>query len=274
MCPQVSSTVGAEQEYFLIDKEEYKKRRDLILTGRTLFGCPPAKGQEMEEHYFGVIRPVVSAYMKEVDESCGSWASPPRPSTTRLPLPSMSWPRSSPPPTLPSTATLLTMEVMRQVAEKHGLVCLLHEKPFEGVNGSGKHKQLVALGPGPQPPRPRHQADGEPPVPPSSSRRSSRRSTSTRTSCGFRSPPPGNDHRLGANEAPPAIISMFVGDELGAVIDALADDAEYHDHESQNLDLGVAVLPKFSKDNTDRNRTPPPLPSPATSLSSAPPAPI
>ena len=146
--PQVSSTVGAEQEYFLIDKEEYKKRRDLILTGRTLFGCPPAKGQEMEEHYFGVIRPVVSAYMKEVDEELWKLGIPAKTKHNEV-APAQH--ELAPIFTTTNAAVdgnLLTMEVMRQVAEKHGLVCLLHEKPFEGVNGSGKHNNWSLSAPG------------------------------------------------------------------------------------------------------------------------------
>ena len=254
--PQVSSTVGAEQEYFLIDKEEYKKRRDLILTGRTLFGCPPAKGQEMEEHYFGVIRPVVSAYMKEVDEELWKLGIPAKTKHNEV-APAQH--ELAPIFTTTNAAVdgnLLTMEVMRQVAEKHGLVCLLHEKPFEGVNGSGKHNNwslsapgLNLLDPGTKPMENLRFLVFLAAVIKAVDEYQDLLRISVASA--------GNDHRLGANEAPPAIISMFVGDELGAVIDALADDAEYHDHESQNLDLGVAVLPKFSKDNTDRNRTSP-----------------
>ena len=254
--PQVSSTVGAEQEYFLIDKEEYKKRRDLILTGRTLFGCPPAKGQEMEEHYFGVIRPVVSAYMKELDEVLWKLGVPAKTKHNEV-APAQH--ELAPIFTTTNAAVdgnLLTMEVMRQVAEKHGLVCLLHEKPFEGVNGSGKHNNwslsapgLNLLDPGTKPMENLRFLVFLAAVIKAVDEYQDLLRISVASA--------GNDHRLGANEAPPAIISMFVGDELGAVIDALADDAEYHDHESQNLDLGVAVLPKFSKDNTDRNRTSP-----------------
>ena len=253
---RVSSTVGAEQEYFLVDKEDYKKRRDLILTGRTLFGCPPAKGQEMEEHYFGVIRPVVSDYMKEVDEELwklGILAKTKHnevaPAQHEL-APIFSTTNSA------IDGNLLTMEVMKKVAEKHGLVCLLHEKPFAGVNGSGKHNNWSISAPGLNLLDP-----GKKPMEnlrflvflAAVIKAVDEYQDLLRVSVAS----PGNDHRLGANEAPPAIISMFVGDELAEVIDALADDAEYHVHEREKMDLGVAALPKFSKDNTDRNRTSP-----------------
>ena len=253
---RVSSTVGAEQEYFLVDKEDYKKRRDLILTGRTLFGCPPAKGQEMEEHYFGVIRPVVSDYMKEVDEELwklGILAKTKHnevaPAQHEL-APVFSTTNSA------IDGNLLTMEVMKKVAEKHGLVCLLHEKPFDGVNGSGKHNNWSISAPGLNLLDP-----GKKPMEnlrflvflAAVIKAVDEYQDLLRVSVAS----PGNDHRLGANEAPPAIISMFVGDELAEVIDALADDAEYHVHEREKMDLGVAALPKFSKDNTDRNRTSP-----------------
>lgn len=254
--PRVSSTVGAEQEYFLVDKEDYKARRDLILTGRTLFGCPPAKGQEMEEHYFGVIRPTVSEYMKEVDEELwklGILAKTKHnevaPAQHEL-APIFSTTNAA------IDGNLLTMEVMKKVAEKHGLVCLLHEKPFAGVNGSGKHNNWSISAPGLNLLDP-----GKKPMEnlrflvflAAVIKAVDEYQDLLRVAVAS----PGNDHRLGANEAPPAIISMFVGDELGEVIDALAGDAEYHDHERQKMDLGVAVLPKFSKDNTDRNRTSP-----------------
>ena len=253
---RVSSTVGAEQEYFLVDKEDYKKRRDLILTGRTLFGCPPAKGQEMEEHYFGVIRPFVSDYMKEVDEELwklGILAKTKHnevaPAQHEL-APVFSTTNSA------IDGNLLTMEVMKKVAEKHGLVCLLHEKPFAGVNGSGKHNNWSISAPGLNLLDP-----GKKPMEnlrflvflAAVIKAVDEYQDLLRVSVAS----PGNDHRLGANEAPPAIISMFVGDELAEVIDALADDAEYHVHEREKMDLGVAALPKFSKDNTDRNRTSP-----------------
>ncbi len=254
--PRVTSTVGAEQEYFLVDKEDYKARRDLILTGRTLFGCPPAKGQEMEEHYFGVIRPEVSEYMKEVDDELwklGILAKTKHnevaPAQHEL-APIFSTTNSA------VDGNLLTMETMKKVAEKHGLVCLLHEKPFAGVNGSGKHNNWSISAPGLNLLDP-----GKKPMEnlrfliflAAVIKAVDEYQDLLRVSVAS----PGDDHRLGANEAPPAIISMFVGDELESVIEALADESEYQDHERQKMDLGVAVLPKFSKDNTDRNRTSP-----------------
>ena len=254
--PRVTSTVGAEQEYFLVDKKDYKARRDLILTGRTLFGCPPAKGQEMEEHYFGVIRPEVSAYMKEIDDELwklGILAKTKHnevaPAQHEL-APIFSTTNSA------VDGNLLTMETMKRVAEKHGLVCLLHEKPFAGVNGSGKHNNWSLSAPGLNLLDP-----GKKPMEnlrfliflAAIIKAVDEYQDLLRVSVAS----PGNDHRLGANEAPPAIISMFVGDELESVIEALADEAEYQDHERVKMDLGVAALPKFSKDNTDRNRTSP-----------------
>ena len=210
----------------------------------------------MEEHYFGVIRPAVSEYMKEVDEELwklGILAKTKHnevaPAQHEL-APIFSTTNSA------IDGNLLTMEVMKKVAEKHGLVCLLHEKPFAGVNGSGKHNNWSLSAPGLNLLDP-----GKKPMEnlrflvflAAVIKAVDEYQDLLRVSVAS----PGNDHRLGANEAPPAIISMFVGDELGEVIDALADDTEYHDHERQKMDLGVAVLPKFSKDNTDRNRTSP-----------------
>lgn len=254
--PRVTATVGAEQEYFLIDKEDYKARRDLILTGRTLFGCPPAKGQEMEEHYFGVLRPEVSEYMKDVDDELwklGILAKTKHnevsPAQHEL-APIFSTTNSA------IDGNLLTMETMKKVAEKHGLVCLLHEKPFAGVNGSGKHNNWSISVPGMNLLDP-----GKKPMEnlrfliflAAVIKAVDEYQDLLRVSVAS----PGNDHRLGANEAPPAIISMFVGDELESVIEDLADEAEYQNHERVKMDLGVAVLPKISKDNTDRNRTSP-----------------
>ena len=210
----------------------------------------------MEEHYFGVIRPTVSEYMKEVDEELwklGILAKTKHnevaPAQHEL-APIFSTTNAA------IDGNLLTMEVMKKVAEKHGLVCLLHEKPFAGVNGSGKHNNWSISAPGLNLLDP-----GKKPMEnlrflvflAAVIKAVDEYQDLLRVAVAS----PGNDHRLGANEAPPAIISMFVGDELGEVIDALAGDAEYHDHERQKMDLGVAVLPKFSKDNTDRNRTSP-----------------
>ena len=253
---QVMTTVGPEQEYFLIDKEDYAKRLDLILTGRTLFGCPPAKGQELEEHYFGTLRTRVSAYMKDLDDELwklGILAKTKHnevaPAQHEL-APIFSTTNGA------VDANLLTMEMMKKVAERHDLVCLLHEKPFAGVNGSGKHNNWSISTPG--------MNLLDPGKTPMDNLQFLTFLTAVikavddyqdllRVSVAS----PGNDHRLGANEAPPAIISIFVGDELSAIIDALADDVEYTCPEKVAMDLGVAVLPKFTKDNTDRNRTSP-----------------
>ena len=233
---RVATTVGPEQEYFLIKKEDYQKRLDLVLCGRTLFGSAPSKGQELEEHYFGTIRPIVSGFMKELDEEL--------------------WKLGIPAKTKHNEVAPCQHEMMRKIADKHGLVCLQHEKPFEGVNGSGKHnnwsistKHENLLDPGDTPMENLQfmvflsaviEAVDD-------------YADLLRTSVAR----PGNDHRLGANEAPPAIISIFVGEELEAVIDAICTDSPYAGPVKMKMDLGVDVLPKFSKDTTDRNRTSP-----------------
>ena len=252
----VSTTVGPEQEYFLIKKEDYEARQDLILTGRTLFGAPSAKGQELEEHYFGVIRPEVSAFMKELDEEL--W---------KLGVPAKTKHNEAAPcqhelaPIYDTTNVaidhnLLTMEMMKKIAPKYGLVCLQHEKPFEGVNGSGKHNNWSLstteenlLDPGDTPMENLQFLVFLAAVIKAVDEYADLLRTSVAT--------PGNDHRLGANEAPPAIISIFVGEELEAVIDAIASDSPYAGPVKMKMDLGVDVLPKFSKDTTDRNRTSP-----------------
>ena len=228
----VSTTVGPEQEYFLIKKEDYEARQDLILTGRTLFGAPSAKGQELEEHYFGVIRPEVSAFMKELDEEL--W---------KLGIPA-------------KTKHNEVAPCQHELAPKYGLVCLQHEKPFEGVNGSGKHNNWSMstthenlLDPGDTPMENLQFLVFLAAVIKAVDEYADLLRTSVAT--------PGNDHRLGANEAPPAIISIFVGEELEAVIDAIASDSPYAGPVKMKMDLGVDVLPKFSKDTTDRNRTSP-----------------
>ena len=252
----VSTTVGPEQEYFLIKKEDYEARQDLILTGRTLFGAPSAKGQELEEHYFGVIRPEVSEFMKELDEEL--W---------KLGIPAKTKHNEAAPcqhelaPIFDTTNVaidhnLLTMEMMKKIAPKYGLVCLQHEKPFEGVNGSGKHNNWSMstthenlLDPGDTPMENLQFLVFLAAVIKAVDEYADLLRTSVAT--------PGNDHRLGANEAPPAIISIFVGEELEAVIDAIASDSPYAGPVKMKMDLGVDVLPKFSKDTTDRNRTSP-----------------
>ena len=252
----VSTTVGPEQEYFLIKKEDYEARQDLILTGRTLFGAPSAKGQELEEHYFGVIRPEVSAFMKELDEEL--W---------KLGVPAKTKHNEAAPcqhelaPIFDTTNVaidhnLLTMEMMKKIAPKYGLVCLQHEKPFEGVNGSGKHNNWSMststenlLDPGDTPMENLQFLVFLAAVIKAVDEYADLLRTSVAT--------PGNDHRLGANEAPPAIISIFEGEDLEAVIDAIASDSPYAGPVKMKMDLGVDVLPKFSKDTTDRNRTSP-----------------
>ena len=253
---KVVTTVGAEQEYFLISEKDYAKRLDLVLTGRTLFGYPPCKGQELEEHYFGAIRPTVNEFMKELDDelwklgvSAKTKHNEVAPAQHELaPIFSNS--------NRAIDENLLTMEKMKLLASHHGLVCLQHEKPFEGIIGSGKHNNWAIsagkknlLDPGENPMENLRflvfltgviQAVDD-------YQELLRMSVASA----------GNDHRLGANEAPPAIVSIFLGDELGAIVDALISDKEYTSAERVAMDLGVAVLPNFLKDNTDRNRTSP-----------------
>ena len=253
----VKTTVGAEQEYFLVDREMYDKREDLVYTGRTLIGARPPKGQELEDHYFGAIKPRIAEFMKELNEELwklGVYAK------TEHNEAAPAQHELAPVFTTTNIATdqnQLTMEVMQKVAKKHGLVCLLHEKPFAGVNGSGKHNNW---------------------------------SISTNTGVNLLTPgetpyenaqfllflcavieavddyqdllrisvaTPGNDHRLGSGEAPPAVVSIFLGDELTAVLDAIENDTAYSAAEKTQLRLGVHVLPKLPKDTTDRNRTSP-----------------
>ena len=254
----VVTTVGAEQEYFLISEKHYERRLDLIMTGRTLFGYQPLKGQELEEHYFGAIRPTVNEFMKELDDELWKLGVPAKtkhnevaPAQHELaPLYSNS--------NRAIDENLLTMEKMKLLASHHGLVCLQHEKPFEGINGSGKHNNWSIS------------ADGKNLLDPGENPMENLRFLVFLT-CVIQAvddyqellrasvASAGNDHRLGANEAPPAIVSIFLGDELGAIVDALINDteAEYTSAERVSMDLGVAVLPSFLKDNTDRNRTSP-----------------
>ena len=252
----VSTTVGPEQEYFLIKKEDYEARQDLILTGRTLFGAPSAKGQELEEHYFGVIRPEVSAFMKELDEELWKLGIPAKTKHNEVAPCQHELAPIYDTTNVAIDHNLLTMEMMRKIADKHGLVCLQHEKPFEGVNGSGKHNNWSMstthenlLDPGDTPMENLQFLVFLAAVIKAVDEYADLLRTSVAT--------PGNDHRLGANEAPPAIISIFVGEELEAVIDAIASDSPYAGPVKMKMDLGVDVLPKFSKDTTDRNRTSP-----------------
>jgi glutamine synthetase len=256
-CKKVSTTVGPEQEYFLISEEEYYKRKDLRLCGRTLFGAPASRGQELEDHYFGVLKPTISEFMRDLDSELWSYGVL---SKTKHNEVAPAQHEMAPIFTTTNVAVdtnMLTMEIMKKVAHKHGLVCLLHEKPFEGINGSGKHNNwsmstddgLNLLNPGDEP------------------------ETNTlfklvlaavvksvddyqgilRASVASA----GNDHRLGANEAPPAIISIYLGDQLGALVDSIVKGVDYVPVKAEKGSIGVPESPIFPKDATDRNRTSP-----------------
>ena len=254
---RVATTVGPEQEYFLIDKKDYAQRKDLIFTGRTLFGAKPPKGQEMEDHYFGSIRPRVAAFMQELDEELwklGIFAK------TKHNEVAPAQHEMAPVFTTTNIATdhnQLTMEVMKRVAQKHGFICLLHEKPFDGVNGSGKHNNWSIS-----------TDDGENLLEPGKTPSENAQFLLFLTAVikavdeyqdllRISVASAGNDHRLGANEAPPAIVSMFIGDELQAILDAIESGEDYTDMAKTKMDLDVSVLPDIPKDTTDRNRTSP-----------------
>ncbi len=254
---RVTTTVGPEQEYFLIDKEDYKKRPDLILTGRTLFGARAPKGQELEDHYFGSIRPRVKAFMADLDEELwklGIYAKTEHNEVA---------PCQHEMAPIFATANIatdhnqLTMEIMKRVADRHGLVCLLHEKPFEGVNGSGKHNNWSIS-----------TDKGENLLDPGSTPMENAQFLLFLTAVikavdeyqdllRISVASAGNDHRLGANEAPPAIVSMYVGDELAAVIRSLVEGTDYKSAGHKSMDIGVTTLPPIPQDNSDRNRTSP-----------------
>ncbi len=253
----VTTTVGPEQEFFLIRKDAYESREDLILTGRTLYGAAPAKGQELEEHYFGVIRPIVSDFLKELDDELWKLGIPVKTKHNEVAPAQHELAPIFDTTNIAIDHNLLTMELMKKIAERHGLVCLQHEKPFAGVNGSGKHNNWSMSAPGMNLLDP-----GETPkenlqfllflaaVIKAVDEYQDLLRVTVAT--------PGNDHRLGAQEAPPAIISIFVGEELEAVIEAItSDDDSYTAAPKMKMDLGVDVLPKFAKDTTDRNRTSP-----------------
>ena len=254
---RVTTTVGPEQEYFLIDKEDYKERPDLILTGRTLFGAKAPKGQELEDHYFGSIRPRVKAFMADLDEELwklGIYAKTEHNEVA---------PCQHEMAPIFATANIatdhnqLTMEIMKRVADRHGLVCLLHEKPFEGVNGSGKHNNWSIS-----------TDKGENLLDPGSTPMENAQFLLFLTAVikavdeyqdllRISVASAGNDHRLGANEAPPAIVSMYVGDELAAVIRSLVEGTDYKSAGHKSMDIGVTTLPPIPQDNSDRNRTSP-----------------
>ena len=254
---KVSSAVGPEQEYFLIDSKAFEKRRDLLYTGRTLFGAKPPKGQELDDHYFGAIKPRVAAFMRNLDEELWKLGVL---SKTKHNEVAPAQHELAPIYTTVNVATdqnQLTMETMRKVAAKHGMTCLLHEKPFEGVNGSGKHNNwslVTNFG---------HNIF-EPGKSPSDNAQFllimalmiaavDKHQDLLRISVASA----GNDHRLGANEAPPAIVSMFLGDELTGILQAIADGRTYSKRAACEVEIGVHVLPKFAMDSTDRNRTSP-----------------
>ncbi|MDO5336587.1 MAG: glutamine synthetase III [Eubacteriales bacterium] len=253
----VSTTIGPEQEYFLIDKEDYKKRKDLIFTGRTLIGAPAPKGQEMEDHYFGSLRPRVSAFMHELDTELWKFGIPAKTKHNEVA------PAQHELAPVFDTANVavdhnqLTMEIMKKVADKHGLICLLHEKPFEGINGSGKHNNwsmitntgLNLLDPGKTPGENTQFLVFLVAVIKAVDDYADLLRISVASA--------GNDHRLGANEAPPAIVSIFVGDELTQVLKAIETDSFFNGGNKVQLEIGAHVLPHFVKDNTDRNRTSP-----------------
>ena len=254
---RVVSSVGPEQEYFLISKEMYDARPDLRFTGRTLFGARPPKGQEMDDHYFGAIKPRVAAYMEELNEELWKLGIMAKTEHNEV-APAQH--ELAPIYTTTNVATdhnQLTMEIMQKVAQKHGLVCLLHEKPFAGVNGSGKHNNWSIatdegqnlLSPGDTPYENAQFLLFLCAVIKAVDDYQDLLRISVATA--------GNDHRLGANEAPPAVISMFLGDELNAVLEAIENDAPYKGTEKTQMKLGVDVLPRFNRDTTDRNRTSP-----------------
>lgn len=254
---RANTTVGPEQEYFLVDREVYKQRKDLIFTGRTLYGARPPKGQELEDHYFGSIKPRVAAFMHDLDEELWKFGILARTKHNEV-APAQH--ELAPIFTTTNIATdhnQLTMETMRNVAAKHGLVCLLHEKPFAGVNGSGKHNNWSLstdsgknlLEPGKSP----HENAQFLLFLAAVIKGVDEYQDLLRVSVASA----GNDHRLGANEAPPAIISIFLGDELTAILDALESGQVYDNKERAEMEIGVHVLPKFPKDTTDRNRTSP-----------------
>jgi glutamine synthetase len=254
---RVITTVGPEQEYFLIDKSMYLKRPDLIYTGRTLFGARPPKGQELEDHYFGCLKPRVSAFMKELDEELWKLGVHAKTKHNEVAPAQHELAPIFSTTNIATDHNQLTMELMKSIANKHGMACLLHEKPFAGVNGSGKHNNWsISTDTGVNLLEP-----GETPYENAQFllflvaviKAVDEYQDLLRVSAASA----GNDHRLGANEAPPAIVSMFVGEELMDVLEALESGANYKGKEKHQMEIGVTVLPHFPKDTTDRNRTSP-----------------
>lgn len=253
----VSTTVGPEQEYFLVDKDLYNKRKDLVFCGRTLLGAPAPKGQEMEDHYFGTLAPKVSAYMHDLDVELWKLGIPAKTKHNEV-APA----QHELAPVFDTTNVAvdhnqLTMEIMKKVADKHGLVCLLHEKPFEGINGSGKHNNwsmstdtgVNLLDPGKTPAENIQFLVFLMAVIKAVDEYADVLRISVASA--------GNDHRLGANEAPPAVVSVFLGDELTEIMKSIENDTYFTSHDAVQMDIGAKVLPHFVKDNTDRNRTSP-----------------
>ena len=256
-CKKVATTVGPEQEYFLIWAEDYERRKDLRLCGRTLFGAPASRGQELEDHYFGVLKPAISAYMRDLDAELWSYGILSKTKHNEVAPAQHEMAPVFTTSNISVDANMLTMEIMKKVAEKHGLVCLLHEKPFEGINGSGKHNNwsmstdtgLNLLNPGKEPENNTlfklvlaaviKSVDDYQGI--------------LRASVASA----GNDHRLGANEAPPAIISVYLGDQLGALVDCIVKGESYVPVKAEKGSIGVPESPIFPKDATDRNRTSP-----------------
>ena len=250
-------STGPEQEYFLVDKELYKERKDLVFCGRTLIGAPAPKGQEMEDHYFGTLKPRVSAYMHDLDEELWKLGIPAKTKHNEV-APA----QHELAPVFDTTNVAvdhnqLTMEIMKKVADKHGMVCLLHEKPFEGINGSGKHNNwsmitdtgVNLLDPGKTPAENIQFLVFLMAVIKAVDEYADLLRISVASA--------GNDHRLGANEAPPAVVSIFLGDELTEVMKSIENDTYFTSHGAVQMDIGAKVLPHFVKDNTDRNRTSP-----------------
>ena len=253
----VRTTVGPEQEYFLVKKEHFAKRKDLVFTGRTLFGAKAPKGQEMDDHYFGIIRPCVSEFMKDLDEELWKLGVFAKTKHNEVAPAQHELAPIFETTNIAADHNQLTMEMMKKVADKHGLACLLHEKPFAGINGSGKHNNWSIS-----------TNTGENLLEPGENPEKNTRFLlflaavikavdEYQDLLRIAVSSAGNDHRLGANEAPPAIISMFLGDELEHIVESILEDTKYKKEERVKMVLGTKVIPKFVKDTTDRNRTSP-----------------
>ena len=254
---RVFPTVGPEQEYFLVDKEVYRKRPDLMVAGRTLFGAKPPKGQELEDHYFGVIKPRVQAFMKDLNTELWKLGILAKTEHNEVAPAQHEMAPIYTTVNIAADHNQLTMDIMKKVADRHGMVCLLHEKPFEGVNGSGKHNNYALstdagvnlLDPGDTPSENAQFLVFLSAVIAAVDDYQDLMRVAVASA--------GNDHRLGANEAPPAIISIFLGDELNEIIESIVNASKYEAHERDQMKLGVHILPRFPKDSTDRNRTSP-----------------